>query len=59
MDEHMADYGFILRYPKDKEPVTKIKYEPWHVRWVGVEMAQRIKDSGLCMEEYLLQLYEG
>ncbi len=59
MDEHMADYGFILRYPKDKEPVTKIKYEPWHVRWVGVEMAQKIKDSGLCMEEYLLQLYEG
>ena len=55
----MTDYGFILRYPKDKEDVTKIKYEPWHVRWVGVEMAEKIKASGLCMEEYLLQLYEG
>ena len=55
----MADFVFILLYPKDKEQVTKIKYEPWHVRWVGVEMAQKIKDSGLCMEEYLLQLYEG
>ena len=59
MDEHMTDYGFILRYPKDKEDVTKIKYEPWHVRWVGVEMAEKIKASGLCMEDYLLQLYEG
>lgn len=57
MDAHMADYGFILRYPKNKEAETHIKYEPWHVRWVGVDMAYKIKDSSLCMEEYLMRLY--
>lgn len=46
-------YGFILRYPKDKEDVTGIVYEPWHWRYVGVEYAKKIKDSGLCLEEYL------
>ena len=51
--EHAADYGFILRYPKDKESVTGIIWEPWHYRYVGVENAQKIKASGLCLEEYL------
>ncbi len=51
--EHAADYGFILRYPKDKQDVTKIIYEPWHWRYVGVENAKIIKDSGKCLEEYL------
>ena len=46
-------YGFILRYPKEKEDVTGIVYEPWHWRFVGVEYAKKIKDSGLCLEEYL------
>ena len=46
-------YGFILRYPKEKEAVTGIVYEPWHWRFVGVEYAKKIKDSGLCLEEYL------
>ena len=50
---HAADYGFILRYPKDKEDVTGIIWEPWHFRYVGVENAQKVKDSGLCLEEYL------
>jgi len=50
---HAAEYGFILRYPKDKEDVTGIIWEPWHFRYVGVENAQKIKDSGLCLEEYL------
>ena len=45
-------YGFILRYPKDKVSVTGIIYEPWHYRYVGVENAASIKNSGLCMEEY-------
>lgn len=52
---HAAEYGFILRYPKGKEDVTGIIYEPWHFRYVGVENAQKIKDSGLCLEEYLAQ----
>lgn len=46
-------YGFILRYPKEKEDITGIVFEPWHWRYVGVEYAKKIKDSGLCLEEYL------
>lgn len=51
--ENAADYGFILRYPEDKQDVTKIIYEPWHWRYVGVEAAKEIKASGQCLEEYL------
>lgn len=50
---HAVEYGFILRYPKDKEDITGIIWEPWHFRYVGVENAQKIDDSGLCLEEYL------
>lgn len=46
-------YGFIQRYPADKADITGIDYEPWHYRWVGRETAQKIYDSGLCLEEYL------
>lgn len=53
LNEHAADYGFILRYPKNKEDKTDIIYEPWHWRYVGVETAKKIKASGLCYEEYL------
>lgn len=52
LDEHAAEYGFILRYPKDKESITEIIYEPWHYRFVGVYYANEIKKSGLCLEEY-------
>lgn len=48
-----ADYGFILRYPKDKQDVTKVTYEPWHWRYVGVEAAKEMKASGQVLEEYL------
>mgnify|MGYP001053716092 CR=1 FL=1 len=48
-----ADYGFILRFPKDKEDITKIIFEPWHYRYVGVEAAQEIMSKGICLEEYL------
>ena len=53
--EHAEEYGFILRYPKDKEAVTGFAYEPWHFRYVGKEQAKLINDSGLCLEEYLAQ----
>lgn len=53
LQAHAADYGFILRYPKNKQDVTKIIYEPWHWRYVGVDNAKKIKASGLCLEEYL------
>lgn len=55
LDEHAAEYGFILRYPKGKENITKIIYEPWHYRFVGEYYAKDIKESGLCMEEYFEQ----
>ena len=51
--EHCQDYGFILRYPKDKEDVTGIIYEPWHYRYVGKEHADNIMSNGICLEEYL------
>lgn len=48
-------YGFIIRYPKGKESITGYKYEPWHVRYLGVETATAVYQSGLCLEEYLFQ----
>ena len=53
--ENAADYGFILRFPKDKEDITGVIYEAWHYRFVGIYEAQAIKESGLCLEEYLEQ----
>ena len=46
-------YGFILRYPNDKNQITKVGYEPWHYRYVGKEHAQKIMKEGICLEEYL------
>ncbi len=46
-------YGFILRYPKDKESVTGIFYEPWHYRYVGTKAAKYITKHNLCLEEYV------
>ena len=51
--ENAHKYGFILRYPEDKTDITGVKFEPWHWRYVGVENAESIKNSGLCLEEYL------
>ena len=53
---HCADYGFVLRYPKEKENVTNIVYEPWHYRYVGVENAKRMMAENLCLEEYVQTL---
>ena len=46
-------YGFILRYPKGTTPITGIIYEPWHYRYVGVEIATEIMTKGITFEEYL------
>lgn len=51
--KHCTEYGFILRYPKGKEDITGYIYEPWHYRYVGVDYAKAVMDSGLCLEEYL------
>lgn len=51
--ENCAEFGFVLRYPKDKVDVTKIIYEPWHYRYVGKEAAQIMMSEGICFEEFL------
>lgn len=53
LGEHCAEYGFIIRFPKGKESITGYKYEPWHVRYVGVETAREIQKYDLTLEEYL------
>ena len=46
-------YGFILRYPKDKEEITGIIYEPWHFRYVGIPAATIIHENNLTLEEFV------
>jgi len=46
-------YGFIIRYPEGKEKITGYVYEPWHIRYVGIEPATEIYGLGICLEEYL------
>ena len=49
----LAKYGFLLRYPRGKEEITKINYEPWHYRYIdSPEIAQEIWERGICFEEY-------
>jgi len=55
--ENAHDYGFILRYPEDAMHITGFIYEPWHWRFVGVERARELAESGLTLEEFLMQLY--
>lgn len=56
LKENAHKYGFILRYPKEKESITKIKYEPWHFRYVGEKHATKIYRQGICLEEYIASL---
>lgn len=51
--EHSCEYGFTLRYPKGKEYITSIEYEPWHFRYVGKEAATMMKEKGICLEEFV------
>lgn len=51
-EENADDYGFVLRYPDAKAEITKISYESWHYRYVGVPHAQIMNDKELCLEEY-------
>ncbi len=51
--KHAHEYGFIIRYPKGKESITGYKYEPWHIRYLGVEKATEVYNSGLTLEEFL------
>ena len=57
--ENCWDYGFIIRYQSDKEDITKIIYEPWHLRYVGVQVAQYMKEKNLCLEEFTKEWTEA
>lgn len=57
--ENAENYGFVLRYPEDKEDITKIEYESWHWRFVGEEHAKRINELNMCLEEYVEYLENG
>lgn len=53
LQKNAQDYGFILRYPKEKEEVTGVSYESWHWRYVGEEHAKVMKEKEFCLEEYI------
>ena len=53
LEKNCHKYGFILRYPQGKSDITGYKYEPWHIRYLGVENATKVYESGLTLEEYL------
>lgn len=50
--DHVSEYGFIIRYPEGKDAITGYKYEPWHLRYVGKEIAADIAKRGITLEEY-------
>ena len=56
MVKNGAKYGFVLRYPKEKENITGVKYQPWRFRYVGKEHAQKMQKLGYCLEEYVTYL---
>ncbi|MBN2287317.1 MAG: M15 family metallopeptidase [Tissierellales bacterium] len=52
VNAHAHEYGFIIRYPEGMESITGYLYEPWHLRYLGVELASLVWESGLTLEEY-------
>jgi len=55
VSENAHRFGFVIRYPKGKEDITGYSYEPWHIRYLGIEVATKVYESGLTLEEYLEQ----
>ena len=53
--EHAQDYGFTLRYDEGKEEITGIEYEPWHFRYVGIDVARYLKEHNLSLEEFYIE----
>lgn len=54
VSEHAQEHGFIIRYPEGKTDITGYIYEPWHLRYLGIELATAVYESGLTYEEYLV-----
>lgn len=59
LNEHCWEYGFVIRYQKEKEEITGFIAEPWHIRYVGMEHALYMKEHNLCLEEYLQAIEDG
>lgn len=57
MAAHSWEYGFVIRFPEDKQDITGITYEPWHLRFVGKEHARAMFENNECLEEYVERLY--
>ncbi len=55
MAEHCPNYGFIIRYPEGKEDITGIIFEPWHLRYVGVDVARYMTECALTLEEFTIE----
>lgn len=55
LSEHAAEYGFILRYPQNKQDITGVEFKPWHWRYVGKELASFLVEQNLTLEEYWQQ----
>ena len=53
--EYAYQYGYVLRYPKGKEAITGYAYEPWHFRYIGIELAEQLYQSGLTYDEYYVR----
>lgn len=52
LEDNAHKYGYIIRFPKDQDNITGYKYEPWHIRYVGVNLATELYNEGLTLEEY-------
>ena len=52
----LEEFGFIVRYPKGKEHLTGYAYEPWHIRYLGTDLAKKVNQSGLTYDEYVARL---
>lgn len=59
MQENAEDYGFVMRYSAEKQPITGVIHESWHYRFVGINNAKEMNRLGMCLEEYLEYLGEN
>lgn len=59
LKENAPKFGFVLRYPKEKEAITGINFEPWHFRYVGIENAMYMTEKNLTLEEYIAILKQN
>jgi D-alanyl-D-alanine carboxypeptidase len=59
MAEHCYEFGFIIRYPEDKQAITEINTEPWHLRYVGIPAATYMWENNLCLEEFTEELQQA